>query len=122
MRTSRPSSCGTDMIRVLFDGKTVFATPLRALADGSWIMASLQHTARLVPGTEFLATKDEILNKTFDEAFKVMPASDGSAELEAAMAKERETLPPVAETLQAIQDAAKPMRQAEAAAAAGEKS
>src|SRR6266496_3008499 len=84
------------MARVRLGGEALNADPIRQNADGTWTMIARDHTARTSPGTEFTVTAREVIEMAAAEQ-----PSSGHAELNAAMAKERETLPPVAELLKA---------------------
>lgn len=87
------------MAIVKFDGQQVQCKPVRQVNGSTdWIMSSLQHTARLTYGTYFRVTADEIVK--IDEHEVGVPGSRmGMAELEAAMAAERETLPTPAQVI-----------------------
>jgi hypothetical protein len=121
------------MARIRFDNTVITAKPLYQNERGNWIMEAQQHGARHIAGGEVEIRPDEIIEMSNTEMparepgtikiteYKPSPEAIASAAaLEAAMAKERKSLPPVADMLKAIQEAAKPMRQAEASIAAGE--
>lgn len=83
------------MALVRWHGTTFTATPIRKIDDDTWLMRSQQHTARTAVGTEIKVKRNEVVEMGAAE----MPATDGAADLEAAMAAERETLTPVKELL-----------------------
>lgn len=82
------------MARIRWDGKVFNAEPVRQLANGNWIMRAQAHGARYSVGTEIEVAPGEIvemaepMRETTDVAHPT-----GLADLEAAMATERETLP-----------------------------
>lgn len=79
------------MARVRWDGKVFNAEPVRQMANGNWIMRAQAHGARYSVGTEIEVTPGEIVEMSTDT--QVVSAQAGIADLEAAMAAERETLP-----------------------------
>ena len=104
------------MARVRWHGSEYVMEPLRQFDNGDWLMRAKSHGPRFVPGTEVRVTPAEIIEMAADEA----PASNGQAELEAALAKERAAIPSVESILKPIQDAAKVERAKEADALVGE--
>jgi hypothetical protein len=103
------------MARVRACGGEFYAEPVEQLPNGDWIMRSLQHGNRVSPGTMVKVKAGEVLDQN------AMPETDGMAQITAAMAKERETIPSVESILRPIQEAAKPARAAEADAVTGER-
>lgn len=84
------------MAIVRFDGERVRCTPVRQ--EGScWAMKSLQHAGRLIPGTEFFILDGEVISMGPEE--QSIAIDHSLANLEAAMAKERETLPTPAQII-----------------------
>lgn len=87
------------MAIVRFDGERVRADPVRKTGTG-WIMNSLQHASRLTVGTEFSVPDDDVISMGPSEQPVTIGRPDhGLAVLEAAMAKERETLPTPAQVI-----------------------
>jgi hypothetical protein len=86
-------------------GTIVSADVVRQETNGEWLMRSRVHAARLSPGTQFLAKKNEIIQMDAAEVPGYAPIpSDleeklSLAELERAMAEERKTLPSPAELI-----------------------
>lgn len=83
------------MARVRWHGTEFRADPIRQLPNGNWLMEAREHGPRFSIGTEIEVRQGEIVEMAAAE----MPASPdaGLKELEAGMAKERETLPPLAQ-------------------------
>jgi hypothetical protein len=111
------------MATVRFDNREIDCIPLRRNDDGSVVMISNQHAARLTVGTEFLAKPSEIVAMDESElSSPVMPKPSPKswASLEAAMAEERKTLPSPVDIIAKLQAEKVPQRLAEASAAAGE--
>jgi hypothetical protein len=106
------------MAKVRFDKDIISAKPISQEATtGDWLMEAQQHGPRYSPGTVIRIPEGDVLH--MDDSEK--PANDGQAQLEAAMAQERKTLPSPAEMLAKIAEAAKPVRAAEADAVSGER-
>jgi hypothetical protein len=82
------------MARVRWQGHEFNAEPVRQIDDTSWLMVAKGHGPRFAPGTEIHVKTSEIIEMAAAE----MPG-EGLADLDRAMAKERETLPPVSELL-----------------------
>lgn len=91
------------MARVTWNGETFTAKPISQNADGTWLMEAEQHTARTVPGTHITVQAKEIVAGSMDTT--AQPANDGQAQLEAAMAEERKTLPDPAALIKQAQAA-----------------
>lgn len=87
-----------NMAIVRFDGERVRAEPIRKQGTG-WIMRSLQYAARLVPGTEFFVFADDVITMTPPDDGRPGAVADSRSNIDAAMAKERETLPTPAEVI-----------------------
>lgn len=85
------------MARVRMFGSEFTAEVLKDNGDGTFLMKAKQHTSRTTVGTEFSAKREEIIEMAAAE----MPANDGSAALDTAMAEERKTLTPPAEVIAA---------------------
>jgi hypothetical protein len=84
------------MARVNLFGQEFRAEPIECRQDGSWKMRALEHTPRTFPGTIIEVRQSEIIEMAAAEAPDVS-REKGLAELEAAMAEERKTLPTYAE-------------------------
>lgn len=84
------------MARVVWHGREFLAKPISQNPDGSWLMESMQHTARLAVGTRFIAQPGEVVEGSMPAAGQpdttAAPADNGQAALDAAMAAERKTL------------------------------
>jgi hypothetical protein len=78
-------------------GSTFNAKPIRQLDDGSgdWVMEALEHGTRFVPGTQVRVSQREIVQMDAPAP----TASATPADIQAAMDKERETLPSVAQLI-----------------------
>lgn len=87
------------MAKVKFDGQVVDCSKVRRV-DGSddWIMSSRQHAMRLSPGSHFRVTQDEIISMIDEIEGDAVPDA-GLRDVEAAMARERETLPSVRQVI-----------------------
>jgi hypothetical protein len=86
------------MARVSLDGVTFIATPLRELDDGDWLMEARQHGPRWTIGTPLRIRASDILEMASAE----MPADDGQAALNKALAEERARIPDPRTYLQGI--------------------
>lgn len=84
------------MARIKWDGKPFSAAPVKQLSNGDWLMRALEHGPRFTVGTMLQVKKLDIIS--LDDKDTPDPAAR-AAELEAAMAEERKTLPTVAELL-----------------------
>jgi hypothetical protein len=80
------------MARVRLFGTEFNADPIEE-REGGWLMRSRAHTHRTAVGTVFFAATHEIVEMAAAEK----PASAGAADIEAAMAQEREMLPTFAD-------------------------
>lgn len=88
------------MAIVRFDGERVRADPIRKVDAKGWLMKSLQHACRLTVGTEFFVADDDIISMGPIIAQATIGRPDhGLATLEAALLKERETLPTPAQVI-----------------------
>ena len=99
------------MARIRFAGEEIYATPIAQLADGTWLMRSESHFARGIPGTEILVRAADVI----DMKAVGNSVDSGQGALEAAMAKERESLPSVKDLLKTVQTEAPQKRAADAA-------
>jgi hypothetical protein len=88
------------MARINWHGVAFNANPIEQLPNGNWRMISMEHGARVVPGTEIIVKQSEIIEMGAAE----MPSdpSESQAKLEAAMAEERKLLPPIQGLLAAV--------------------
>lgn len=85
------------MARIQWHGHTFTAKPIKELPDGGWLMEAQEHGARFTIGTKIKVQKREIIELASAE---MPPSPDaGLAQLEAAMAEERKTLPTPAEII-----------------------
>jgi hypothetical protein len=113
------------MASVRVFGKQMTADPVTKFDNGDWLMRAHEHGPRNIADGEIRVRPDEILEMTEPVVvteYTPSPEAIASATaLEAAMAKERETIPSVESILRPIQEAAKPVRAAEAAAVTGER-
>lgn len=99
------------MATVRMGGFTFQADVIEQTLAGDWLVRARQHTGRTSPGTTVLVKDSEI---TMAPGEKPVTATDlnpvlgpaapsaGLADLEAAMAEERKTLPPVTELLKGV--------------------
>lgn len=84
------------MARVRIANHELVATPIEQLPNGNWLMRAEQHGPRWVPGTTVWVLKKDVLEMA---AAEIPAPAESQAQLEAAMAAERETITPVAELL-----------------------
>jgi hypothetical protein len=71
-------------------GQTFLADLVKDLGNGKWQAIARADTGRTAPGTTLIVSQSEIVDAHMDAP---PSSSDGPSDLEAAMAKERETLP-----------------------------
>lgn len=82
------------MARIRWEGKQeIWATPIKLLPSGNWLMKAHSHGDRFTAGSEIIVTPDQILNMDAVRPVLDDQAAASLAQLEAAMATERETLP-----------------------------
>lgn len=85
----------TETARIRWGGAVYTARPISQLPDGRWLMEMLAHGPRFTIGTEVYIEPGEIVAMG-----GAAPKSDSPPfDLEAAMAAERRTLPPLSELL-----------------------
>lgn len=92
------------MPRVQWHGQTFSAKLIETNPDGSHVMEAQEHGARFTLGTRILVKPSEVIS--VDEAPAPTPTQSAAA-LQAAMDKERETLPTVDELLKQLATEAK---------------
>lgn len=85
------------MARVRLFGQEFNADLVKDNGDGTWQAISREHTGRSAPGTTITVSQSEIVEAAAAE-LPPSPAASQSA-LDAAMAKERETLPSPADLI-----------------------
>jgi hypothetical protein len=86
------------MARVNLFGQEFRAEPIECHQGGSWTMRALEHTPRTYPGKIITVRQSEIIEMAAAEAPDVSHET-GLAELDAAMAEERKTLPTYADLI-----------------------
>lgn len=89
------------MARVRWFGTEFFATPIRQLPNGDWLMRSAEHGARFSTGTELLVRQNEIVELAAAELPPEETAKKSAEPLQAAMDAEREQLPSVQSLVEA---------------------
>ena len=87
------------MATIRWHGTEYVGEPVRLLDNGDWVFKMHQHGPRWAAGAEIQVKQSEIVEMAAAETPIVRDA--GLAELDAAMAKDRETLPTVQDLIAA---------------------